>query len=234
METPPRRSQRKFSWAVAFTLVAIIAALLVAFIFHRLESWPIRTGRESAAELERLANKVRDAFVEIAQLQPRVTINDRVYLEQTTQVAELAVITRQVEVEHEFAHTWAGSTKRVKLHSTFVVKGGFDLRENVKADVRDEAVTVELPHARILGVEQQQVDVQEFENGYWNRISAADVENELAALPKLAREKAQATGLTTEAEEALQKQLQQRIGTTRPLRLLFNGNGDASARVPKP
>ncbi len=232
MATPPRREQRKFSWALSFVVAAIVAAALIAFIFLRLESWPMRTGRESAAEMERLAGKVRDAFIAIAQLQPRVTINNRVYLEQTTQVAELAVISRQVEVEHEFTHTWAGSTKRVKLHGTFAVKAGFDLRENVKADVGDDVVTMELPHARLLGVEQQQVEVRQFENGYWNKISAADMEGELAALPGLAREKAQASGLAQEAEQALQKQLEQRIGAGHPLRLLFNG--DTPGAAPKP
>ncbi|MDQ6625670.1 MAG: DUF4230 domain-containing protein [Verrucomicrobiota bacterium] len=233
METPPsQRPSRRFSWALAFTLVAFAALALVAFIFFRLETWPMRTGRESTAELERLATKVRAAFVEIAQLQPQVRINNRVYLEQTTPVAELAVLTRQVEVEHEFTHTWVGSTKRVKLHGRFLVKAGFDLHEHVKADVTDTGISVELPHAQILGVEQQQVEVQEFENGYWNRISAADVENELATMPKLAREKAQASKLPAEAEEALRKQLTDRIGGNRPLQLLFDG--DSAPVIPKP
>lgn len=232
MEKTPERGRRQFSWALAFTIVALIFVALIAFIFIRLESWPIRTGRESGAELERLAGKLRDAFIEIAHLQPQVTINNRVYVERTTQVAELALISRQVEVEHEFAHTWAGSTKRVKLHGTFAVKAGFDLRENVQADVRDDALTVELPHARLLGVEQQQVDVRELENGYWNRISATDLETELATLSRLAREKAEASGIAAEAEKALQTQLEERIGTKRPLRLLFNG--DVPGHVSKP
>lgn len=220
METPPR-PQRRFSWAVAFTIIFLAALALLALIFLRLESWPIRVGHESAAELERIAGKVRSAFVEIAQLQPQVRINNRVYLEQTTQLAELAVVTRQVEVEHEFSHTWGGSTKRVKLRGTFAVKAGFDLHRHVKADIRDDAIALELPHAQILGVEQKQVEVGEFENGYWNRISAADVENELATLPRLAREKAEASGLAREAEEALHKQLAERIGSSKPLQLLF-------------
>jgi hypothetical protein len=222
MEPPRRDRDRRFSWPLAFTLMFLIAAAVVALVFLRLESWPMRTGQQSAAELERIAGKVRDAFVQIAQLQPQVRINNRVYLEQTTQVAELAVISRQVEVDHEFSHTWAGSTKRVKLHGTFAVKAGFDLREHVTADVREDAVAVELPHARILGVEQQQVEVRELENGYWNRISPADLDTELAALPQLAREKAERGGLAAQAEEALRTQLEQRIGTSRPLRLLFN------------
>jgi hypothetical protein len=124
-------------------------------------------------------------------------------------------------VNHEFVHTWAGSSKRVKLHGTFGVKAGFNLQENLVVDVRESEIIITLPHATILSVEQQQVEVQEFQNGLWNRISAADLEKEFAALPKLARERAMQSDLLAEAEGALQKHLEQRLGTTRPVRLMF-------------
>ena len=119
--------------------------------------------------------------------------------------------------------TWAGSSKRVKLHGTFAVKAGFDLRQDLSVDLRPEEIVVQLPHAQILGIEQEQVDVQAFENGYWNRISAADLQTELAALPSLARQKAVESGLTAEAERALQQQLDARIHAPQPLRLVFTG-----------
>jgi len=202
-------------------LAVIIGAALLAFIFWRMETWPMRNAQQGSAELQRLAKKAREAFVELAQLQPRVTIHDRVYFEQTSAVAELALRSRQTEVDHEFLHTWAGSTKRVKLHGTFNVKAGFDLQENLAIDVRENEIVVRLPPATLLTVEQQQVDVLEFENGLWNRISAADLEKELGALPKLAREKALQSDLLAEAEQALQKHLEQRLGTSRPIRLMF-------------
>jgi hypothetical protein len=65
------------------------------------------------------------------------------------------------------------------------------------------------------------VEVLAFENGLWNRISGQDVQSELAALPELAWKKAAASTQTAEAEENLQQQLQQRIQTAQPLRLLF-------------
>lgn len=220
MNGEPQR-RRRFSWPLAFTLIFLIAALLVALLFWQVETWPMRAAHEGSAELERMGRKLRDAFVDLAQLQPRISINNRVYLEKTTAVAELAILSRQTEVEHEFEHTWAGSTKRVKLHGTFHVKAGFDLRQNVSADVRENEIVVQIPHATILGVEQEKVDVLEFENGLWNRISAEDLQSELAQLPRLAREKAEGSGLTSEAEVALQKQLEERIGRERPVHLLF-------------
>jgi hypothetical protein len=213
--------KRRSSWPAVLVILALIFAALIAFLFWRVESWPMRTAREGTAEFERLGRMARDAFAELGALQPRVTINNRVYLEQTNTVAELAVLSRQVEVEHEFTHTWAGSTKRIKLHGTFAVKAGFNLRDNLTVDIRNDAVAVQLPHATILSVEQQKVDVLEFQNGYWNRISPAELEKEFAQLPKLARERAQESDLLAEAEATLRKQLEQRLGTERPVVLMF-------------
>jgi len=218
---PHSEASGRFSWPAALALVALIIAVVIVLIFWRLESWPARTTHQGTAELERLGKDLRSAFVDIAHLQPRITINNRVYLEQTITTSELAILSRQIEVEHEFAHTWAGSSKRIKLHGTFAVKAGFDLRQNLAVDVRPNEIVVQLPNAQILGVEQQQLDVLEFENGFWNRISGDDVKNELSILPELARQKAEESGLPAEAEHALQQQLDQRIHSQQPLRLIY-------------
>lgn len=218
-------ARRKFSWPAAFTLAVLIIAALSAFIFLRLETWPARTAKAGTAELERVGRDVRDALVEMAQLQPRITVNNRIYLERTTATAQLAILSRQIEVEHEFQHTWAGSTKRVKLHGTFTAKAGFDLQRDVAVDLQPDVIAISLPHATILGVEQKQVDVLAFENGFWNRISAADVESQLATLPELARAKAAESGILAEAENALQTQLNDRIHAERPVRLTFQESG---------
>jgi hypothetical protein len=213
--------KRKFSWPLALTLIFLVGAAVLLTIFLRLESWPARTARQSTEELERVGRGIRDAFVEVAQLQPRVTVNSRVYLEKTTAMAELAILSRQIEVEHEFLHTWAGSTKRVKLHGTFTAKAGFDLQQDFTVDLRPDEITVRIPHASILGVELKQTEVLAFENGLWNRISAADLQNELAALPELARQKAAESGILLEAETALQKQLDERAPAGQRFNLVF-------------
>ena len=211
----------RIGWPIALTVVALIIGATILIIFLRLETWPARTARQSTAELERLGKNLRAAFIDIAHLQPRITINDRVYMEQTNPVSELVVLSRRIEVEHELLHTWVGSSKRVKLHGTFIAKAGFDLRKGLSIDIRPDQIVVQLPHAQILGVEQQQIDVLAFENGLWNHISGQDVQSELSALPELAWKKAAESGLSAETEESLQQQLEQRIYTTQPLRLIF-------------
>ncbi len=211
----------RVTWPTALTLVAVIVATMVIVIFVRLESWPARTARQSTAELERLGKDLRAAFIDIANLQPRITINNRVYMEQTKPVSELAIVSRRIEVEHEFLHTWVGSSKRVKLHGTFVAKAGFDLQQNLSIDIRPKETIIQLPHAQILGVDQEQVDVLAFENGLWNRISGEDLQGELSMLPQLARKRAAEAGMPAEAERTLQQQLEQRIHSPQPLHLIF-------------
>jgi hypothetical protein len=213
----------RISWPVAITLVSLIAAAASLFIFWRLESWPGRTARQGSAELERLGRELRSAFIDIAHLQPRIKINERVYFEQVVPTSELSVLSQRVEVEHELQHTWAGSSKRVKLHGTFLVKAGFDLRQELSIDIRPDVVSIRVPHAQILGVEQQHVDVLEFENGYWNRISAEDVQNQLDILPQLARRKAEEAGLPAAAEKSLQQQLEARLHPAQPFQISFTG-----------
>jgi len=191
------------------------------FVFERCTSLPGRAAKTSVDQLERLGRDVRNTIVQIAQIQPRVTINERVYFEQTTAVSELALVSQRLEVEHEFLHTWAGSSKRLRLHGTFTAKAGFDLHREISVNVQPEGIVVRLPHAQILGLEQNAVDVLAFENGFWNPISGADVQSELTTLDKLAREQTSERNLPEQAEDEFRKQVTSRVRTASPIHVMF-------------
>jgi len=220
MTAPPSFS-RHFNWTLAFTIIGLSAIAAGVFVFNRCASLPGRTTKETVDQMERVGRDLRDAIVQITQLQPRVTVNNRVYFEQTSPIAELALISQKLEVEHEFLHTWAGSTKRLRLHGTYTAKAGFDLRQEFSVTVTPEATIVRLPHAQILGVEQNVVELLAYENGFWNPISGADVQAELATLGKLTRDRAAAQNLSAEAEESFRTQLKGRIGDTPPVQVIF-------------
>ncbi len=215
----PEPSRRRRGCSLPAISVAFLLGLLALFGLYRCETFPGRAAEQAASALERIGRDARDQFVQLAHLQPRVTINNRVYLEQTRTVAQLAVLERRVEVEHEMLHSWAGSTKRIKLHGTFLVKAGFDLGQKFTVNVTPVEVLLELPHAKILSVEQVKVDVLSFENGLWNRISPNDIERELAALPGLAREKSAA--LPAEAERVFTGQFLEKFHPSQPVRAIF-------------
>ena len=191
------------------------------FVFERCTSLPGRAAKTSVDQLERLGRDVRNTIVQIAQIQPRVTINERVYFEQTTAVSELALVSQRLEVEHEFLHTWAGSSKRLRLHGTFTAKAGFDLHQEISVNVQPEGIVVRLPHAQILGLEQNGVDVLAFENGFWNPISGADVQSELTTLDKLARDQTSERNLPEQAEDEFRKQVTSRVRTASPIYVMF-------------
>src|SRR5438094_10126644 len=118
-------------------------------------------------------------------------------MEQTTPVSELVVLSRRIEVEHELLHTWVGSSKRVKLHGTFNAKAGFDLQQDLSIDIRPDEIIVQLPHAQILGVEQEQVEVLALENGLWKRIYGQDLQRECLLLTQLGSHKEETSNLTS-------------------------------------
>jgi hypothetical protein len=219
--------RRHFSWTFALMIIALTGIAAGVFLFERCTSLPGRAAKMTVDQLERLGRDMRNAIVQIAQVQPRITINERVYFEQTTAVNELALVSQRLEVEHEFLHTWAGSSKRLQLHGTFTAKAGFDLRQEISVNVQPEAIVVRLPHAQILGLEQNAVDVLAFENGFWNPISGADVQSELATLERLARERASERNLPEQAEDEFRRQLTTRIRTSSPIQVVFY---DVSAR----
>src|SRR5438045_8405222 len=185
----------RFSWPIALTLAVLILAAAGVFVFLRLETWPARTIGQGTEDIERLGKDLRSAFIDIAHLQPRITINNRTVVDQATPTAELAILERQLKVKREFLHSWAGSSKRIKLSGTFLAKAGFNLRQDVAVDVRPDQILIQLPHAEIVGVEEKNVDVLALENGLWNRLSGADLQNELAQLSAMARRQASDTAL---------------------------------------
>ncbi|PYK31372.1 MAG: hypothetical protein DME57_03900 [Verrucomicrobia bacterium] len=219
----------RVSWPIAATLVVLILTAAGVFVFWRMETWPARTIGQGTEDIERLGRDLRSAFIDIAHLQPRITINNRTIVDAATPTAELAVLERQLKVKREFQHSWAGSSKRIKLSGTFLVKAGFDLRQDVAVNVRPDEILIRLPHAAILDVEEKHVDVLALENGLWNKVTGADLENELAQLPDMARKQAMEVELPTEAEQELQRQLNKRVHARQPVKLVFT---DLSAESP--
>jgi hypothetical protein len=115
-----------------------------------------------------------------------------------------------------------------------LAKAGFDLRQDVKVDVRPDEIVVQLPHAEIVGVEEDHVDVLALENGLWNHISGADLQTELSQLSEMARKEAAEIGLAADAEQELQRELDKRIHARQPIRLVFTNPQPAESPTAAP
>ena len=206
--TAPVRTRLGFPAAFLGSIVALV--LFAVFALWRCE----QVATKVASQPMEIVDRAAQAFKDILQVQPRVTINERVVLNQSSPVLELAVLSREVEVEREFEHTWLGSTKRVRLRGVYVIKTGFDLTLPFSIELSDApgvAAKISLPAPKILSADARRVEVLALENGLWNRVQAENLETEIAALPEEAKRKAHRIGVVREAEESIVKQLSARF-----------------------
>ena len=214
---PPRR--RGFGCAAAFLGTLLILALLTGWIFYQVESLPLRVAGAGGDRLEHWAGKVRDAFVAVTGMQPRIKVNEQVIYEQASPVLELAVLTRQEVVERETENTWLGSTKRLRVRGTYRVKAGYDLKQPITATIDggpgSDTVRVQMPPAKLLSVEMEKLDVLSMDNGLWNHVQPEEFGLEVNLLNLEARRKAQEEHLSDEAGKLLTEQLQQKLGPER-------------------
>ncbi len=202
-----RTNRRGLGCGWTFLLALLILALLAGFLFYRAE-------RSAAATLA-WGSRVGEAVAAVTGMQPRVTVNEQVVLEQARPVLELAVLERDATAERETEDSWLGSTKHLRLRGIYHVKVGYKLDGgfNVAVLGPDAAVVrLQLPAPRVLSVEQRHLDVLTMEDGLWNPVSTDDMTLEVNTLMMEARLKASQDGMPAEAQRLLVEQLQQKLG----------------------
>ncbi len=208
---------------VAFLGTVLILALLTAFLFHEAGSLPLRFLDAGGQRLDALAGKVRDAFVAVTGMQPRVKVNEQVVFEQASPVLELAVLNRETTVERETENTWLGSTKRLRVRGVFRVKAGFDLQQPITASVDDghaDTIRVQMPPPKLLSVELEKIEVLTMDNGLWNHVQPEEFEQEVNLLNLEAHRKAWNEGVAGEAQKLLGEQLQEKLGPARRVEII--------------
>jgi hypothetical protein len=204
-------NRRRYLWPAALLLVVLLLALVFKMLFDQVTSWPARELHAvfSDPALSE-ARKVRDAFVDLFQLQPKISVKDSVVFEQTKTALELAVVSRDIQVTRDDAQTWLGSIKTIRIHATYRVKAGFDLSQKLEINVAGRDVDIKVPKAKILTIEPLSIIIEELRNGLWNKIQPQDVDRDLQRMHDLAQTKA--SPLTDEAELTFKRLLSQKLG----------------------
>ena len=197
-----------------FPIVLLLVALLLVFtgktLFDQVTSWPARMINSASDQASAQVRKIRDAFVDLFELQPKITVNQEVMYDQAKTAPELAILSRDIVVTRDAAQTWLGSTKTIRIHATYRVKAGFDLAQKLEVKVSDREADIKIPKAKILSVEPLSVVVEELRDGLWNKIQPQDVDRELARMQELAR--AKAGSLPDDAEQSFERLVSQKLG----------------------
>lgn len=212
------RSHWKTILAIGAVLVALIVAIAGAVyvvtvkapsdLAHNAKEGAFDTAAKAYDFGKKIAKDVSDAL----RFTPRVQIqNGPVVVAQRTQIRELATATQNFSHSYSWSHTWLGSTKTIVLEGEFTAKAGFDLRKpfTLSVDEKSHEVTARMPEPELLSVELRHYKIIADEDGWWNTISAQDREDALNALLVSARERERSSGILTEAQKALDRQLEE-------------------------
>jgi hypothetical protein len=150
------------------------------------------------------------ALEETFHARPSVTIRKYVVVEEKKPIAELALVSRQTDVEHRIESVRLKSKAELSLRAVFNVKAGFDLRAarfSLDLDPDLKRAALELPRPKVLSMDMVRYDVLADRSGWWNRISEA--ERELAMRDMLADAKLEAirAGILQDCRQRMEEEL---------------------------
>lgn len=187
----------RIKWLVLGSLLAIAA--LGAFGISRMLNRP---GEIARALSEAIAQKLG--------LWPAVRINDYVVVEEKKPIAELALVSRDTDIEHRIESVLLHSKAELALRAAFRVKAGFDLRAadfSLQLDPDRKEAFLDLPAPRVLSLEMIRYEVLADRSGWWNRIS--ETEKALALRDAQGRAKLEAirSGILGECRQRLEEEL---------------------------
>jgi hypothetical protein len=172
--------------------------------------------RSCTSSVNETVDHVQKAFSEALSVQPEIRVDERVVLTQTAPIAELAVVTKDELVttgidEHlEVLHYPLPLTdKKLAASAVYRIKAGFDLREpfSVHIDASTQRVSAQMPHARILSVEQIGEVELHGEDATLNHVTDEERTELLNTLNAAARVEAEKSTLKSEAETAATQRL---------------------------
>jgi len=70
--------RRRYLWPAVLLLVLLLIALTGKVLFDEVTSWPARELHSVSDQASAEARKIRDAFVDLFQLQPKISVNETV------------------------------------------------------------------------------------------------------------------------------------------------------------
>jgi len=157
---------------------------------------------------------IRDAFVQVLQLTPQISVNNKIIVSQTVPIAELALVSKEFQFEKHYSDTWFYSEKTLDLQARFRAKVGFDLHESFRVTIKGQPpkAYISLPQPKLLSCEMISKLTVDESSGLWNRISSTDRDKAEATMRDEARKQAEESSLKEEAKAEVEKKLRGLLG----------------------
>ena len=185
-------------------IILVIVTILICFIIA-LQFFVY----ESAKAAKEISHSISEEFKNAFNTTPQITVNNRVVIEESRGIAELATASKTVSVDTTFASTWLHSTKSISVHGVFVAKAGFDLNRlfKINIDTHSHQVTVTLPNPRILTLEMTQNEITDEKGGFVNWLTPDDHEAALKQLTDTAKLEITDSNIRQSAKDEIEKRI---------------------------
>lgn len=218
-EPQPRTDRERIGRILAIsTSICMVLSTLAVCIFVV----PAYVARQVAGDVSRKMS-------EIINLQPRVTVNDVVVIHESKPIVEMALITRDIQIEHTVEHSWMRSTKTLKMRAIYRAKAGFRLTGSpvelkLKRDWMAWKMSLEttLPEPTILSVEQVRLEFVEDEDGYWNKITPEDRELAINEMRVKAMAEIKKSGIRDDVKKTVEERMAESIPKRTEMKFRYN------------
>jgi Protein of unknown function (DUF4230) len=137
------------------------------------------------------------------------SVSHGVVVEQVRSVAQLVTSETTMRDVVVYQHSRLGSTKRSLVVVTGKVTAGIDLDAGTQVDIDNQGrrIHVELPRAKVLGVEVTQLKTYDERNGLWNPFRPSDRDTIYHLAREKLRDAATEVGVAAHAEESARRLL---------------------------
>jgi len=185
---------------IILIIVTILICFIIALKFFFYES--AKAAREISGSISR---EFKDAF----NTTPQITVNNRVVVEESRGIAELATASKIVSADTTLTSTWLHSTKSISVHGVFLAKAGFDLNRlfKINIDTHSRQVTVTLPNPRLLSIEMTQNEITDEKGGLVNWLTPDDHAAALKQLTDVAKLEITDSNIRQSAKEEIEKRI---------------------------
>ena len=192
--------------AAAISLVLITVTICALVLLSRFRTEVHGTAQDA---VDTAANAVK-VFKEALGLTPQVKITSIVTTQKTSEILELSTVEKQFPLEYRYSNTWMGSEKTLVLTGRYRAKAGFDLKDfALEVDEKTLVVHARFPAAKILSLQLDGYDLNQTDNGWWNKLSQQDQADAVNQMGAEARKAAEKMGIRAEARKALQTKLEE-------------------------
>jgi hypothetical protein len=215
----PRTDRERIGRILAVgTAVCMVLVTLAVCIFVV----PAYVARQVAGDVSRKMS-------EIINLQPRVTVNDVVVIHESKPIVEVALITRDIQVEHTVEHSWMRSTKTLKMRAIYRAKAGFKLTGSpvelkVKRDWLAWKMSLEtmLPEPTVLSVDQIRLEIIEDTDGYWNKITSEDRQLAINEMRVKALAEIKKSGIRDDVKKSVEERMAESVPKRADMKFRYN------------